>query len=221
MIRDSRVFDRYYMTTLKFSTSADVLGRIQQDPAEFLSQSESVIASWGQKWSGSALWFNMVAFDEDQLTAVRKYAFLANEKAKSFYVLPAQSLRFDAQIVLDEKLLEEPYANENERRIAILRSTLSAFRQDIGQLTFDSQTLTSASMMVNRTLNTITVKLDQSPALAVTLPDLTGLDFLHPTLGKGRARMLINGDLVKLKVKVGTGWLKRQRFHTHPDVKSM
>lgn len=221
MVRDSKVFDRYYMTTLKFSSSADVLAHIQKEDSEFLSQSESVVASWGQKWSDAALWFNMVAFDEDELTAVRKYAFLGNEKAKGFYIVPAQSLRFDAQIVIDRAVLDEPYANENERRIAVLQNVLDVFSEDVNQLTFDSQTLMSASMMAKRALNTILVKLSQSPALAVTLPDLTGLDFRYPNLGKGRARMIINQDIVKLKIKVGTSWFNRQRFHKHPDVQNM
>ncbi|MCK4960677.1 MAG: hypothetical protein KAT00_14795, partial [Planctomycetes bacterium] len=137
MVKDATVFDRYYMTTLKFSSSADVLAHIQKEDSEFLSQSESVVASWGQKWSDAALWFNMVAFDEDELTAVRKYAFLGNEKAKGYYIIPAQSLRFDVQIVIDRAVLDEPYANENERRVAILQNIMDVFSEDINQLTFD------------------------------------------------------------------------------------
>ena len=70
---DKEVFGRYYLTTLKLSKSADILGIIQNEEIELLSQSENVIASWGQKKNDSILWFNMVTFDQDNLTATRKY----------------------------------------------------------------------------------------------------------------------------------------------------
>ena len=63
------VFDRFYTTTLKVSSSADVLSTVQttQDPdTELLSQSESIVALWGKKdYKDRTHWFNMVAFDDD------------------------------------------------------------------------------------------------------------------------------------------------------------
>ena len=79
----SEIFERYYLTTLNISDSSSVMSAIRDDDeAELLSQSESVVASWGQKEEMAILWFNAVAFDEDELTAVRKYAFVTDEKAK-------------------------------------------------------------------------------------------------------------------------------------------
>ena len=68
------VFSRYYETTLGYSTSADVLDSIHKPVDEYLSQSESVVASWNEGDKGRTHWFNMVAFDEETLKAVRKYA---------------------------------------------------------------------------------------------------------------------------------------------------
>jgi len=62
LIGDAHIFDRYELTTLKQSTSSDVLSIIQDSKTELLTQSESIVASWGEKKKGSVLWFNMVAF---------------------------------------------------------------------------------------------------------------------------------------------------------------
>jgi hypothetical protein len=87
---DQEVFRRYYLTTLKLTQSADILPVIAEDQRELLSQSESVVASWGQNKKGSILWFNMIAFDEESLAAARKYCFAVDEKARSFYIKPMQ-----------------------------------------------------------------------------------------------------------------------------------
>lgn len=207
---DRWVFGRYDQVVLKQSTSAEVLAVIQQKK-EFLSQSESVVAAWDEKRKGSMLWFNAVAFDEDLLTAVRKYSFVADERIKGYWTIPAQKLRFDAEVVLDPKVLAEPYANENARRIAVLKQLLKDYGTDIIQLTGDSQTLTSGSMMARRAVNTVITLLDQNPAYAIKLDQPNGLDFDHTILGKGRARLTITGDIAKLTIKVGTTFFNRPR----------
>ena len=220
-VDESKIFNRYFCTVLKFSTSADILNIIQEGEKELVSQSESVVASWAQAQRGSVLWFNMVAFDEEELTAVRKYAFLANEKVKGYYIVPAKKMRFDAETVLDAEIIEEPYATENERRIKTLKVVLESFNKDILQISMDSQVLKSSSMMVKQVLNIILVQLDQSPALAARLSELKGMSFDHTTLGPGRVRMVYTEDIVKVKVKVGKDWFGRQRFEKHPDVINM
>ncbi len=207
---DRWLLDRYDRVILKQSTSAEVLAVIQQKK-EFLSQSESVVASWDEKRKGSMLWFNAVAFDEDQLTAVRKYSFVADERIKGYRIIPAQKLRFDAEVVLDPKVLAEPYANENARRIAVLKQLLKDYGTDIIQLTPDSQTLTSGSMMARRAVNTVITLLDQNPAYAIKLDQPNGLDFDHIVFGKSRARLTITGDIAKLTIKVGTTFFNRPR----------
>ena len=218
---DEQVFSRYYLTTLKLSQSADILRVIVQNEKELLSQSESVIASWGQQEQGSILWFNMIAFDEESLAAARKYCFAVDEKAKSFYIKPIQRLRFDAEVILDTQTLDEPYAGTNEKRIAALKKILADFKKDAAQVTFDSQDLYSASMMSNQALNTLIYKLDASPALAARLSEYAGLDFDHMTLGPGKVRMLIENDIAKIKIKIGRGWFNQQDFEHHPDVINM
>jgi hypothetical protein len=201
---DSDLLESYYKTVLKQSTSAEVLAVIQKPDQGLLSQSESVIACWGQKKKSYKRWFNMVAFHEEELTVQRKYFFVEDERPRELIILPKQKLRFDTEMVLDEEFLEQPFANENARRIAILQHVLEIYRQDIGQVSKDNKKLAASGMMVNRTISRILQILDDMPVLASRLTELDGLDFDHPVLGKGKIRMIVRDDIVKVKIKIGT-----------------
>ena len=217
-IPDSKVFGRYYLTTLKFSTSADVLNAVADNEKELLSQSQSVIASYGQEENAEELWFNMIAFDEASLTAVRKFALLVDESSGLYIVTKKRTLRFDARAVVDAKLMAEPFENENARNIAILRDVSDKFHDDIGQLTFDSVDLNSAAMLTMNIFNTVLVKLDNSPALATRLARQEGMEFDHMNFGKGNIRMIRQGDIVSIKIKIGQA---AKGFEKQPDVKNM
>ncbi|MHC4913378.1 MAG: hypothetical protein ACYTE5_10355, partial [Planctomycetota bacterium] len=187
---DEELAASYYQTRLKESSSADVLAMIHRPEYEVLSQSKSVVASTGQKKKGYQMWSNMVAFDENKATAERKYFFVVDEKGKDFLFGPKRSLKFDSQMVLESDILDEPYANESARRIAILQQLLKKFRSDIDELAQDNKTLDICGMLVNQTLQTVLQKLEASPSLASKLSDADGLDFDHITLGKGQISML-------------------------------
>ena len=221
------VFDRYYATTLKVSTSADVLATLQQNPdTELLSQSESVVAAWGKEGKKDRThWFNMVAFDEDGMTAVRKYGFILEETAQGWNRTPNPGLRFDAELVMGADLLEAAYANNNEKQIAVLKAVQDAFNKDAAELTFDSRILQSSTLMVQQAFNNALYKLNQSPAYAAYLSRPEGMEFLHMNLGESHIRMLIEGDIVKVKIKAGKAWFKKYwietPFETQPDVQHM
>ncbi len=217
-IPDRDVFGRYYLTTLKFSTSADVLNVIADNEKELLSQSQSVIASYGQKKDAKELWFNMVAFDETRLTAVRKYTFLVDESTGLYIMARRGKLRLDARVVVDPKVMAEPFENENARSMAILRDVSDKFSDDIGQLTFDSADLRSAAILTKHIFNTILRKLDDSPAVAARLAGDAGMEFDHMNLGKGNVRMVRQDDIVSVKIKIGQA---AKNFEEQPDVKDM
>ena len=219
-VDDVSIFDRYYLTNLKQSSSADIIGAISANDNELMSQSESVIASWTEEKKGFVFWFNMVAFDQEELLAVRKYCMVFDEKAAQDFTLfrSIQKLRFEAAMVLQGEILAQSYANENERRIAFLNELLAKFEADSSQLTADSRVIDSSSMVVKQILNAILYQLELSPATAANLDGLSGIDFDHMTLGKSKARMIIEDDVVKLKVKIGSN---RKDFEEHPDVLGM
>jgi hypothetical protein len=202
---DEELADSYYQTRLKESSSADVLTTIHRPEYEVLSQSKSVVASTGQKKKGHQMWFNVVAFDENEATAERKYFFVVDEKGKDFLFGPKRSLKFDSQMVLEPDILDEPYASENARRIAMLQQLSKNFHSDIDELAQDNKTLDVCGMLVNQTLETVLQRLDSSPALASKLSDAKGLDFDHITLGKGRISMMsIMDDIINVNIGIGS-----------------
>lgn len=221
-----QVFDRYYATTLKSSTSTQVLSTIQDPQTEMLSQSESVIAAWGKEDTKDRThWFNIVAFDEEQMNAVRKFGFILEETRWGWNQTPTPALRFDAEMVMDADVLTAAYASNNEKQIELMKKGQELFTADAQELTFDSQTLRSSTIMVQQAFNSVVYKLSHSPAFAAKLPLLEGMEFDHPTLGESRIRMLIEGDIVKIKIKAGKPWFHDyfhdDPFQEQPDVKYM
>lgn len=216
------VFDRYYSTTLKLSTSSDVLAMIKDPEAELLSQSESVVAAWGVKESKDRThWFNMVAFDEEQMYAVRKYGFILEERNFGWNREPKPALRLDAAMVMDEEILNAAYANNNEKQIEIIRHAFQLFSDDAQQLIYEGRTFRSSTTMVKQAFNSVLFKLGHSPAYAVKLPLTEGMPFDHPILGESYMRMLIEDDIVKIKIKCSKYWFTIQPFEEHPDVNYM
>ncbi len=203
---EKQLLDAYYRTNLKESSSADVLGMIYMPEYGLLSQSKSVVASQGQKKKGHKLWFNMVAFDENDLRAKRKYFFVVDEKPKVLSE-PWAGLKFDCEMVLEREVLDEPYANENARRIAILNQVLENVRADIEEVGPDNNKLNVCGMLINQALMAVLSKLDSpagSPALAVKLSEPGGLEFSHMSFDKGKIRMVVADDIVTVKIRLGS-----------------
>lgn len=199
---DEQLTQNYYLTQLKASTAADVLAAIHMPEYELLSQSRSVIASSGQKKKGHKIWFNMVAFDENTLTAKRKYFFLVDERPKSLWVQPKRRLSFDSEMVLGADLFSEPYANDNAKRIAMLGKVLANVRRDMAEVAPEHKNLNTCGMLINQTIETVLVKLDSSPILATKLNPTEGLDFDHITFGPGTIWMGIVGDIVNVRIRI-------------------
>lgn len=218
---NEKVFSKFYATNLGLSSSANVLGYLQDPSLELLSQSERVAVSWGQQDDGQTHWFNMVVFDEEDLTAVRKYAFSQVEQRLYVNAAPDPLLRFDAAMFMEPEILDAEYPTQNARYIAVLDAVRDRFHDDADEVIQDSEVLHGSSLMVNRTLNAILNKLYNSPALAAQLPRLEGLEFVHPTLGESRVRMLIEDGTVKLKIKASDDWFDKKPFEEQPDVQNM
>lgn len=201
---DEELSAGYQQTKLKESNSADVLAVIHKPEYETLSQSKSVVASLGQKKKGHKIWCNIVAFDENELTAKRKCFFVVDEKEKNWLLWPKRKLILDIEMVVEKEVLDEPYANENARRIAILRQVRENILHDIDTVTPDNKMLGICGTLINQTLSTVLQKLDESPVLASELSDDDGFGFDHITLGKGNITMNVTDDIVEVNVKLGS-----------------
>lgn len=195
----------YEQTILKLSNTADVMSVISFSQYEQLSQSKNVIASLGQKKTkGYKTWLKMAAFNEESLTATRKYFLMVDERPKFLFVDPWEMFLFDCKMVLPSKVLDEPYSNENARRIAILRSVKENTRADIGEVAPDNKQLAVSGMIINQAIETVLVLLDTSPVLAAKLSNDTGLKFEHMSFDKAKIKMTIEGDIVEVRIRAGS-----------------
>ena len=212
----------YDQTKLKTSSTLDVLGKIQTLEGELVSQSDTIVASSGQGKKGYKNWFTMVAFDEYKMTAKRKYFFLIDEKArvsptklKRFLAAPRRGLVFDSQIVLGTEVLNKPYATDEAKQIAILRQVAASLREDISELSGNTngpsqgnKMLTVSGMLINQAFEAALLELSKSPVLGKRLGDRSGVEFNHINLDKGQIRMVVEGDIVT--VKIGLGLFRHQ-----------
>ena len=211
--------DAYDRIDLKETTSADTLTFIQRKKPEIelLSQSESIVASFGEKKETKQFWVTMVAFNEDNFTAERKYFLAIDEKPWHIFA-EGQRLRFDTEMVFGAEQLDAPYSNENARRIAILQQILENSRSDILAVRSDSRVLNASAMIINQTMERLLYIFDKSPARAAWLNRRDGLEFDHPTMGWGKVRMVFDDDLVKVKIKIGR---VARYFRKQKDVTAM
>ena len=214
---DTDIKRAYETTELNKSTSSDVLAVIHMPKYELLTQSTSVIASQGEKKRGHKVWFNMVAFDENEQTAKRKYRFVEDERPKRLFVEPWESLRFDCAMAVDSDVLLEPYANENAKRIAIYNWVVEKFRADIDEVGQDNKKLNISGMMVNQALETFRVKLEASPALAAELSDPLGVEFDHINMDKGRIQMIVACEIATVKIRLGSPIKRWEKIESIDD----
>lgn len=177
---------------------------------ELISHGDNVVVSLGQSKDGYQSWFNMVTFQENELTAIRKYFFFVDDKARSFQIGPSRGLRFDCEMVLEKEMLAGPDTTENARRIAILRNVLDNLHKDIGELSDDTDAtgqenkmLDICRMLIKQTFEVILRKLGSSPVLATRLSQAGGVDFDHINFDKGKIQMVVRGGIVTVKIRLG------------------
>jgi len=193
----------YDQIILNVSSSSDVLNTIALPEYELLSTSQSVVACAGEKKHGHKSWLKMVAFDENTLTAQRKYILIVDD-TPGLMDDPKKYLSFDCEMVLQSQVLAEPYANENARRIAVLRRVRENTLKDRTEIGPDNKLVNINAMLINQVLEAALVKLDNSPVLASRLPDLGGVEFSQLGFGKGRLQMVVEGDTVKIRLRMGS-----------------
>jgi len=212
---DPNLSNTYNKIILTQSGALNVIPVIHKFESELLSQSRSVVASSGQGKEGYKTWFNMVAFDEQKLTAKRKYFFLVDEKVrrvpgKRFFGEPKQGLMFDSQMVLETEPPNKVYESDNSRQIAILKQVLKNLRRDIdelgegiNELASDNKNLVISGLLVNQVFGTVFYTLDNSPAQATMLSEGNGVEFSHSSFGSGKIQVLAEKDTVAVKIRLG------------------
>jgi len=217
---NEQILALYRQTILKQTTSADVLTMFGNPDYALLSQSKSIIAFTGTTKQKHKLWLNMVTFDENELKAKRKYFLISNERPKQLFVTPWEGVDFGCQMVLSQDILNEPYANENARRIAILKQVEADTRKDTGEVGTDNASISLCGMMAGQGMKTLLTKFDSSPAFAANLSEPNGVKFEHPSFDKGEVRMVIVNDIVTVRMHLGSfakGKLSFEKISTLED----
>ncbi|HLB74684.1 MAG TPA: hypothetical protein VJJ98_11745 [Sedimentisphaerales bacterium] len=199
----------YDQTRIKKSLTLDVLPRIGQLKDELLSQSDSVVASLGQGKEGYKTWFTMVAFHEYELSVIRKYFFVVDEKVEKRFTL-GRGLRFDCEMLLDKEELEKLGDAKELGEVALLKRIGENLGRDACELGGGTEAPRSAEgrldvnvLLIKQVLDTIVRGLERSPELAARISDANGIGFDHINFGEGKVRMWAEGNVVAVKIRLG------------------
>jgi hypothetical protein len=201
---NEQIYAVYRGISLKQSTSSDVLSAFGTPKYALLSQSKSIVALAGEKKEGYKMWFNMVTFDESEPIAMRKYVFISDEKPRQLFVEPWEGVYFDCKMVLPREVLAEPYANENARRIAILKQVGDDTRKDTGEVGKDNKDMGICGAIIGQGIDTALVKLKESPAEAIRLSEPNGLELENTSYEKERLRMTVADNVVTVRMRLGS-----------------
>ncbi|MBN2271792.1 MAG: hypothetical protein JXN61_14330 [Sedimentisphaerales bacterium] len=206
---DKELSAAYDQTRIKKSLTLDVLPRIGQSKNELLSQSESVVASLGQSKEGYKTWFTMVAFHEYELSVIRKYFFVVDEKVEKRFTF-GRGFRFDCEMLLDEEELKKLGDTKELGEVALLKRIGENLSRDSRELDGGTEVSRSTEgrldvnvLLIKQVLDAIIRGLERSPVLAPRITDPNGIGFDHINFGEGKVRMWAEGNVVAVKIKLG------------------
>lgn len=201
---NKEIVNVYLNTELKQTPAIDVFYMDRYEDAELLSQSKKAIAITGSSKDGYKAWFNLVGFDEDQLTATRKYLFIVDEKHKILLADPRTGAAFYSEQVIDDEVMNEPFASDNVFKIEVLRAALEDFKEDTENIVEDNETFERLALLLNQSLEQVLHQLDESPAKAARLTQELGMEFQHINLDEGKIKIKMEGNILSVKMMLGT-----------------
>jgi hypothetical protein len=206
------MFFTYNETKLGQSSSGDVLNYMDMSMTTLVSQSDTVVASWGEDKNGFQQWLDVVAFDEETADAVRKYFFFVDEKARHIpFLHPKWTARFDAELMLDKAVLDKPYPDEKLRNIAILKEIQKQFASDIAKVTSDNKMLGICQLVVNESFETVVFQLNETPAWATKLDTPDGWQFNSRNFYTGTIHMHEEDGTASITIELGAiPWIEGQ-----------
>lgn len=199
---DEQLEQSYNEIRISESYSSDALEVLNYPGYEVVNPGKKVVAVYGEKNEGRKLWFNMVGFDEDTLAASRKYLFIANEKTKSITPRNWRRLTFKGETALELEFLEKPFTSDDDKKIAVLKSIIDSFDEDLKEVKVKEKDLGIAGMLARQQLETVLRKLESSPALASRLDSEEGLAFEHLTFGRGTAILEIDREKARFEIYI-------------------
>jgi len=208
LLYDKDLSATYDRTKIKKSLTLDVLPRISKAKNEVLSHSENVVASLGQSKNGFKTWFTMIAFHEYELSVLRKYFFVVDERVGS---RRKKGLRFDCEVLLTEDDRQKIRSAAGPKQVALLRVILENLRRDAAELkggadapAQDNQALDVSVLLIRQVFETILLELERSGVLVARLSDPNGVDFDHMNFGEGKIRLTAKpGRIIVVRIRLG------------------
>lgn len=209
-----RLYDRdlsaaYDQTRIKKSLTLDVLPRMGDREGEIFSQGETVVASLGRGKDGYKTWFTMVAFHEFELSVIRKYFFVVDEKVEKT-LTQGRGFRFDCEMFMSEKEIGEIQAAKEAKQTTVLKAVLRNLEKDVGELAGggdkagqENKTLDISVLLIKNVGEAIIRELEMSGVLATKISDPEGIEFDHINFGKGRIRIWAEGNIAVVKIRLG------------------
>jgi len=201
---EEQISRAYETTELGEDEAATVLDSMPMAKYEQLSQSESVVACYGQKKNGKKTWMTMIAFDEQDMTARRKYMSIYDARPKFLGAEPWEAMRVRCEATIDEDKLEGPFANANARLLAIFEQMVENYENDLDAVQADSKQLRTRGLMLRQALGAALTELENSPAKVGQLNSSEGVLFTHLSLDEGRIKMQQVEGIVKVKIWLGS-----------------
>jgi len=221
----TRLAGPYRHTQLKTSTTLDALSafdvpdyRLDPNAAgpQLVNQSAAMVAVSGRSTDGFKTWVTLIAFDEHQMTARRKYFFCVDEQAITAptargqrLIPPRKGLIFDAELVLSPEIQTTPYATEEARQLAIVHWLMERFAEDVrslvgtsGESTQANELISLSGMMMNQVFDGLRIELDKSPGLARSLTGRKGVAFPHINMNEGRLRLTTASGVTTATLRV-------------------
>jgi len=210
--RKARLYDQelsaaYDATRIKKSLTLDVLPRLKQAPGEPLNQSDNVAGCLGRDKNGYRTWFTLVRFHEYELSVIRKYFFLVDERIGPRH---KRGLRFDCQMLLSQEELEEIRKAKRPKQFALLRSAGENLRKDIAELHGGEAeaagqlgTLEVSALLLRQILENVILELERSDISAAELGEPNGVQVNHINFGPGKVRLRASGNTVTIRMRFG------------------
>ena len=204
-------------TTLNQSSSGDVVASVLYPTLQFVTQGQNTVAVSGPKPVRARTWLTLISFGES-LTASGKYFFLINDQPQAFMYTKLILARMDVEKVVTPEVLNKNYPDEEAKNIAILRDILDGFNASAREVKSSDIHIRNCSMAADQLLTEILTRLKTSSIEASRFAGPAGMPFDHSNMGKGRLRMVVEGNIVKLKIIIGS---VSEDMASIPDVKNM
>ena len=204
-------------TALGQSNAGDVLMAVRYPDLQIVTHGQHAVAVSGPVKPAQRAWLTLVSFDES-LAASGKYFFLINYKPRAFLYAKFLRARLDIEKVINPEVLAKNYPDEESRDVAIFRDLIDGFSASAREIRLIDSRTRACAMAGEQLLGEILTGLRKSPADAGRIADRAGVPFDHSTMGKGRYRMVVEGEVARLKIIIGS---ISEDFDRIPDTQNM